>query len=115
MYDPEMTWTHDRKVARAKGGRMVKPLFGSLSVVYALWMLLCQVQTEACWALVGNPQLLMPERINGPVWPAMIAHCQQSMQGHFVAQWLTFATVKVNSICSPSLLLYLRPRVLQLT
>ncbi|KAL6094339.1 hypothetical protein STEG23_002843, partial [Scotinomys teguina] len=29
-----------------------------------------------------------------------IAHCQQSMQGHFVAQWLTFATVKVNSICS---------------
>ncbi|KAL6088327.1 hypothetical protein STEG23_020223 [Scotinomys teguina] len=24
---------------------------------------------------------------------------QQSMQGHFVAQWLTFATVKVNSIC----------------
>ncbi|KAL6084225.1 hypothetical protein STEG23_004919 [Scotinomys teguina] len=28
-----------------------------------------------------------------------IAHCQQSMQGHFVAQWLTFATVKVNSIC----------------
>ncbi|KAL6052582.1 hypothetical protein STEG23_025332, partial [Scotinomys teguina] len=30
---------------------------------------------------------------------AKIAHCQQSMQGHFVAQWLTFATVKVNSIC----------------
>ncbi|KAL6088377.1 hypothetical protein STEG23_008588 [Scotinomys teguina] len=30
---------------------------------------------------------------------ATIAHSQQSMQGHFVAQWLTFATVKVNSIC----------------
>ncbi|KAL6032811.1 hypothetical protein STEG23_014752, partial [Scotinomys teguina] len=44
-----------------------------------------------------------------------IAYYQQSMQGHFVAQWLTFATVKVNSICSPSLLLYLPPRVLRLT
>ncbi|KAL6039840.1 hypothetical protein STEG23_031890 [Scotinomys teguina] len=30
---------------------------------------------------------------------SLIAHCQQSMQGHFVAQWLTFARVKVNSIC----------------
>ncbi|KAL6086001.1 hypothetical protein STEG23_002699 [Scotinomys teguina] len=28
-----------------------------------------------------------------------IAYYQQSMQGYFVAQWLTFATVKVNSIC----------------
>ncbi|KAL6051664.1 hypothetical protein STEG23_011429, partial [Scotinomys teguina] len=28
-----------------------------------------------------------------------IAHGQQSMEGHLVAQWLTFATVKVNAIC----------------
>ncbi|KAL6091992.1 hypothetical protein STEG23_028199 [Scotinomys teguina] len=30
---------------------------------------------------------------------SLIAYYQQSMQGHFVAQWLTFAMVKVNSIC----------------
>ncbi|KAL6086174.1 hypothetical protein STEG23_013449 [Scotinomys teguina] len=28
-----------------------------------------------------------------------IAYCQQSMQGHLVARYLLFATVKVNSIC----------------
>ncbi|KAL6084874.1 hypothetical protein STEG23_036244 [Scotinomys teguina] len=36
---------------------------------------------------------------NSSLTEPKIAHCQQSMQGHFVAQWLTFATVKVNSIC----------------
>ncbi|KAL6081924.1 hypothetical protein STEG23_009869 [Scotinomys teguina] len=60
--------------------RMAKPLFGSLSIVSILWMLLHRDQMETCWSLMGNPQLLMPESINSPVWTATVSTSTAAIQ-----------------------------------
>ncbi|KAL6057351.1 hypothetical protein STEG23_019246 [Scotinomys teguina] len=46
-------------------------------------------QTITIWNILS---WLASFRMRGP----MITYCQQLMQGHFVAQWFTFATMKAR-------------------
>ena len=59
-----------------------------------LWSRVFEGLSRLFWARFDSHSLLCP------ACPIRTAYCQQLRQGHFLAQWLTFATKKANSMWS---------------